>query len=75
MLSELRQNKIMDKLNRAQKCSILGPQNLGSRGAGPLGLPPGSATDDSKTKLSIISLKLHAYALHHSQSHCTFVSV
>ena len=23
----------MDKLNRAQKCSILGPQNLGSRGA------------------------------------------
>ena len=24
--------KIMEKLNRAQKCSILGPQNLGSRG-------------------------------------------
>ena len=22
----------MEKLNRAQKCSILGPQNLGSRG-------------------------------------------
>ena len=28
----------MEKLNRAQKCSILGPQNLGSRGG-----PPGSA--------------------------------
>ena len=32
MLSEARQKKIMEKLNRAQKCSILGPQNLGSRG-------------------------------------------
>ena len=39
MPSEARQKKIMEKLNRAQKCSILGPQNLGSRGAG----PPGSA--------------------------------
>ena len=43
MLSEARQKKIMEKLNRAQKCSILGPQNLGSRGGpGPRG-PPGSA--------------------------------
>ena len=25
----------MEKLNRAQKCSILGPQNLGSRGGPP----------------------------------------
>ena len=33
----------MEKLNRAQKCSILGPQNLGSRGGlGPQG-PSGSA--------------------------------
>ena len=32
MLSEARQKKIMEKLNRAQKCSILGPQNLGSGG-------------------------------------------
>ena len=32
MPSEGRQKKIMEKLNRAQKCSILGPQNLGSRG-------------------------------------------
>ena len=31
----------MEKLNRAQKCSILGPQNLGP---GPLG-PPGSAPE------------------------------
>ena len=35
MPSEVRQKKIMEKLNRAQKCSILGPQNLGS-GGGPL---------------------------------------
>ena len=43
MPSEARQKKIMEKLNRAQKCSILGPQNLGSRGGlGPRG-PPGSA--------------------------------
>ena len=41
MPSKARQKKIMEKLNRAQKCSILGPQNLGSRG-GPAG-PPGSA--------------------------------
>ena len=34
----------MEKLNRAAKCSILGPQNLGSRGGpGPPGPPPGSA--------------------------------
>ena len=35
--------KIMEKLNRAQKCSILGPQNLGSGGARAPGAPPGSA--------------------------------
>ena len=35
-----RGKKIMEKLNRAQKCSILGPQNLGSRGGpGPRGPP------------------------------------
>ena len=40
MPSEARQKKIMEKLNRAQKCSILGPQNLGSRGGpGPRGPP------------------------------------
>ena len=40
MPSEARQKKIMEKLNRAQKCSILGPQNLGSgRGPGPQGPP------------------------------------
>ena len=44
MPSEARQKKIMEKLNRAQKCSILGPQNLGSReGARASGAPPGSA--------------------------------
>ena len=37
----------MEKLNRAQKCSILGPQNLGLGGPGPPGPPgpPGSAPD------------------------------
>ena len=44
MPSEARQKKIMEKLNRAAKCSILGPQNLGSGGGpGPPGPPPGSA--------------------------------
>ena len=44
MPSEARQNKIMEKLNRAQKCSILGPQNLGSGGgARAPGAPPESA--------------------------------
>ena len=42
MPSEARPKKIMEKLNRAQKCSILGPQNLGSGGAR-AGAPPGSA--------------------------------
>ena len=39
MPSEVRQ-KNMEKLNRAQKCSILGPKNLGSR-APPSGSAPG----------------------------------
>ena len=39
MPSEARQKKIMEKLNRAQKYSILGPQNLGSRGAQAPGAP------------------------------------
>ena len=39
MPSEARQKKIMEKLNRAQKCSILGPQNLGSGGARAPGAP------------------------------------
>ena len=43
MPSEARQKKIIEKLNRAQKCSILGPQNLGSGGGpgprGPRGPP------------------------------------
>ena len=34
----------MEKLNRAQKCPILGPQNLGSRGARVP--PPGSAPEN-----------------------------
>ena len=42
MLTKARPKEIMEKLNRAQRCSILGPQNLGSRGARPPG-PPASA--------------------------------
>ena len=45
MPSEARQKKIMEKLNRAQKCSILGPQNLGSRGGPGPGAPPASAPE------------------------------
>ena len=43
MPSEARQKKIMEKLNRAQKCSILGPQNLASGGGR---APPGSAPEN-----------------------------
>ena len=50
MLSEARLKKIMEKLNRAQKCSILGPQNLGSRGVGSLApLDPHLAYDKNAT--------------------------
>ena len=45
MPSEARQKKIREKLNRAQKCSILGPQNQGSGGAPAPGAPPGSAPE------------------------------
>ena len=38
MLSEVRQNKVMEKLNRAQKCSILGDQNLWLMSQGLLGI-------------------------------------
>ena len=49
MLSEVRQKKLMEKLNRTQKCSILGPPNLGLRGAqatrAPTGSVPGSISE------------------------------
>ena len=50
--------KIMEKLNRAQKCSILGPQNLGLGGPGPWGPPgsaPGNANPTSGGRQAIIS--------------------
>ena len=37
--------KIWKKLDRAPKCSILGPQNLGSGGARAPGAPPASTSD------------------------------
>ena len=62
MPSESRQKKIMEKLNRAQKCSILGPQNLGSReGPGPPGTP-GSASGSTSTVHSAESFEKHGSA-------------
>ena len=52
MPSEARQKKIMEKLNRAQKCSILGPQNLGSRG-GPDPRPPPRSEPGSCRRLPL----------------------
>ena len=50
MPSEARQKKIMEKLNRAQKCSILGPQNLGLGGGARAPVaPPGSAPAGTDT--------------------------
>ena len=43
----------MEKLNRAQKCSILGPQNLGSGGARAPGAPPGSAPELTRLMKSV----------------------
>ena len=51
MLSEARQKKIREKLNRAQKCSILGPQNLGSGGGLGPRAPPGSAPEKNMTMM------------------------
>ena len=48
MPSKARQKKIIKKLNRAQKCSILGPQNLGSRGGPGPRAPPESAHAGSR---------------------------
>ena len=78
MPSEARQKTIMEKLNRAQKCSILGPQNLGSGGARAPGAPPGSAPEltlhyvtNAAWKLCskiMILLYLHQYNLLHKIS-------
>ena len=54
MLSKARQKKIMEKLNRAQKCSILGPQNLGSIGGRAPPTSTGSAPEDLKRSLLIV---------------------
>ena len=57
MPSEARQKKIMEKLNRAQKCSILGPQNLGSGGGRAPGAPPWIRTCDWKKTCIIYFIK------------------
>ena len=58
MPSEARQKKIMEKLNRAKKCSILGPQNLGSKGGpgrrGSPGSAPGSLTPQNLALTKIL---------------------
>ena len=56
MPSEARQKKIMETLNRAQKCSILGPQNLGSKGGARAPLDP---------RLKIPELKSYQPFLNH----------
>ena len=50
----------MEKLNRAQKCSILGPQNQGPRGA-PL-----------DARLELIKSVLHVYVCIEQNQHSTF---
>ena len=66
MPSEARQKKIMEKLNRAQKCSILGPQNLGSGGGpGPRG-PPWIRTcywQQTESQVMLITHRYEAYWL------------
>ena len=44
----------MEKLNRAQKCSILGPQNLGSRGA----WAPGALPESTPAVASMITISM-----------------
>ena len=52
--------KIMEKLNRAQKCSILGPQNLGSGGGpGPPGPPPPGSAPEACVKNSVHEGKVY----------------
>ena len=58
MPSEVRQKKIMEKLNRAQKCSILGPQNLGSRGA------PGPPPPDPRLMEQLDNYLSHTCMVH-----------
>ena len=62
MPSEARQKKIMEKLNRAQKCSILGPQNLGSGGARAPGPPLDPHLNNKNENLSLQSPK--TFAIH-----------
>ena len=70
MPSEARQKKIMEKLNRAQKCSILGPQNLGSGGGpGPRG-PPGSAPELASYRRKCSTTCLFLLRTSNSRTHC-----
>ena len=54
----------MEKLNRAQKCSILGPQNRGSGGGpGPPGPPPGSAPESFPLNSDLCNVNRLSYYL------------
>ena len=55
----------MEKLNRAQKCSILGPQNLGSRG-GPGPGPPWIRTCTLYYSVTHISAT-HGFLVQHAK--------
>ena len=72
MPSEARQKKIMEKLDRAQKCSILGPQNLGSGGARAPGAPPGPAPGGKKDPRKDINiLVVTDHFTHYAQAYVT----
>ena len=50
----------MEKLDRAQKCSILGPQNMGLEGLGPLPPTPRSAPEQGSywPRLAIVAINI-----------------
>ena len=50
--------KNMEKINRTQKCSIWGPQNLGSRGPGPRA-PPACIRTDRALQLKVLKMLAH----------------
>ena len=56
MPSKARQKKIMEKLNKAQKCPISGSQNPGPRGIRAPGPPHGSAPGEHSTWIFHVAL-------------------
>ena len=73
-----RGKKIMEKLNRTQKCSILGPQNLGSRGGpgprAPLDARLGNWTQSLVYKSDAYPTVLRRHVLNRNRRSLNFVS-